>query len=61
MADNEHFNSGDTVITPDNVQASKQRYDAIQAVRKGQATPEQYKLVEDTDRVMKEAMQKRKR
>ena len=51
------WSAGDSVVTEDNVIASQLRYDAIAAVKLRKATPEQYALVAETDRVMKEAVQ----
>ena len=55
------FDPGDTIITPDNIHASQRRYEAMQAIRDGRATPDQYKLVQDADKVMAEAMELRRK
>lgn len=52
---------GDTLITEDNIVASKNRARAIEAMKNGTATPEQAALVMDTDRAMKEAMELRRK
>lgn len=57
----EHFDRGDTIVTEDNIYASKARWEAIKAVQANKATPEQIALVRDADRVMKEAMENRRR
>jgi hypothetical protein len=49
------FDKGDTLITEDNIEASKRRYEAIKAVKEGRATPEQRRMLEDLDKVMNEA------
>lgn len=54
------WRTGDTIVTPDNVNASKFRWEAIKAAQAGTATQEQIKLLEDTDKVMKEAMKSRR-
>lgn len=47
---------GATVVTEDNVQASRIRDLAIIAVKQRTATPEQYALVAETDAAMQYAM-----
>ena len=47
---------GATVVTEDNVQASRIRDQAIIAVKARTATPEQYALVAETDAAMQYAM-----
>lgn len=55
------MDAGDTLITEDNIMASKERYRAIEAMKNGTATPQQAALVMDTDRVMKEALELRRK
>jgi hypothetical protein len=50
---------GDIVVTPDNVDASFVRWEAIKAMKTRTATPEQVALVRDCDAVMQEAMENR--
>ncbi len=57
----EWFKNGETLIKGDNLHKSRERYEAIQRVRHGQGTAEDYRLVEDTDRVMAEAMKQRRK
>lgn len=54
------WQSGDTVVTDDNVMFSQLRYDAIKAVKEGKATPEQIALVREADAKYQEAMRLRK-
>lgn len=56
----EHFGPKDTIIQGDNIIKSKQRYEAIERVRRGQGTVADHELVQATDRVMAEAMKGRK-
>jgi hypothetical protein len=49
----------DHVVTPDNVVASRRRYEAIQAIQKGTATAEQHELVEACDRDLQRIAQLR--
>lgn len=44
------------VIGGDNIEFSRIRYEAIQAVKRGQATPEQRALVTETDTIIQEAL-----
>ena len=55
------WDSGDVVVSEDNVMFSRLRYDAIKAMKNGSATPNQAKLVMDTDKVMAEAMASRRK
>jgi hypothetical protein len=55
------FDPGDTIITPDNIHASQRRHEAMKAMQNGTATPEQYKLVNDADKAMAEAMTLRRK
>ncbi len=43
------FDPRDTLVTEDNIEASKARWEAIKAVQAGRATPEQRKLLQDLD------------
>ena len=43
------FDPGDTMVTEDNIEASKVRYQAMQAIKSGTATLEQKKLLADLD------------
>lgn len=54
------FGNTDAVVTKDNEFYSKQRVQAYEAAKRGQATPEQMLLIEDTDRVMAEAVANRR-
>lgn len=46
------WHSKDTVVTTDNIEAAKKRYDAGQAMIAGTATPEQRELIEQTDAML---------
>lgn len=50
------FGRGATVVTGDNIEYSKQRVEAIRAIKSGSATPEQRALVSETDAVIQEAL-----
>lgn len=54
------WDSGDVIVTEDNVYASQLRHDAIKAAKEGRATPEQHKLLRDADRVYQEALEMRR-
>ena len=45
-----------TPVHGDNIEFSRERHKATQACRKGNATPEQAKLVEETDQIIQEAL-----
>lgn len=47
---------GATVVTPDNVVHSRVRQEAIMALRKGTATPEQQALVHEADAAIQSAL-----
>lgn len=50
----------DVYVDGEGLDKAKIRYEAIQAVKAGTATPAQRELVFDTDRVMQEAMKMRR-
>jgi hypothetical protein len=54
------FGHTDAVVTKDNEYYSKKRVEAYAAAQRGQASPEQMLLIEDTDRVMAEAVANRR-
>lgn len=54
------WGKGSTVVTEDNIAASKVRTAAIRAMVAGNATPEQTALVREADAVMAEAVAGRK-
>lgn len=45
-----------TVVGGDNIEFSRERWDATKAMKRGKATPEQAALVRETDRIMQEAI-----
>ncbi len=45
-----------TPVQGDNIDFSKDRWEATKAARRGKATPEQRALVEETDQVIQEAL-----
>ena len=45
-----------TPVRGDNIEFSQERWAATKACRLGKATPEQRKLVEDTDQIIQEAL-----
>jgi hypothetical protein len=53
------FEGNDTVITKDNIVASKIRYKAMMDYQEGKATPDQVALLEEGDRILQEAMANR--
>jgi len=53
------FGAGATVVAGDNIQHSRNRWEAIKAMRSGRATPEQAALVHETDELFKDAMSQR--
>ena len=61
MGMEEHFNKGETLIKGDNIHKSKERYDAIERVKRNQGTAADHELVRETDRMMAEVVKQRRR
>ncbi len=51
----------DTIISEDNIRASKTRYEAMKAVKSGRATPEQLALLRDLDAALQRAIKRERR
>ncbi len=51
------FGRGATIVGGDNIEFSRERRQAIIAVKANRATPEQRALVEDADRIIQECLE----